>query len=256
MGRNLPARDFAEFAPATREKPWQASAREIQPTSTRHMPLWNLVVTPDTVPEFTIPSLCPEILKGCGRKEAGGGSGRRHTIPRSTHPSSLVRALTRCCPFTGEHDLSFMDDLQTYDLSDPTTKAAMSLPHLSKITTPYGFLTLGESPCVCRRESLFFEENGFHEFLRNEERAACLTTQGPMNPKNQAYSFSQVGKVKTLSARSSGDSVPLQLQDSCNNLEVVRPAHLSYGFLQKGWIKCLRKAPWSHFPKKLSPTNT
>lgn len=245
MGRNLPARDSAEFAPAKRENSCQSSARDIQPAATRHMPLWNMVVTPDTVPEFTIPSLCPEILKGCGRKKAGVGSGRRHTIPRSTHPSSLVRALTRCCPFTEEHDLSFMDDLQTYALSDPTTRAAMSLPHLSKITTPYGFLTLGESPCVCRRESLFFEENRFQEFLRNAKCAPCLTTHITMKPKNQAYSFSQVGKVITLSARSSGDSAPLQLQDSCDHSEGVRPAHLNYGFFQKGWLKCLRKAPWS-----------
>lgn len=45
------------------------------------------------------------------------------------------------------------------DLVDPTTRAAMSLPHLPKITTPYGFLTLGESPCVRRRESLFFKDD-------------------------------------------------------------------------------------------------
>lgn len=245
MGRNLPARDSAEFAPAKREKSCQSSARDIQPAATRHMPLWNMVVTPDTVPEFTIPSLCPEILKGCGRKKAGVGSGRRHTIPRSAHPSSLVRALTRCCPFTEEHDLSFMDDLQTYALSDPTTRAAMSLPHLSKMTTPYGFLTLGESPCVCRRESLFFEESVLQEFLRNTKRMPCLTTHGPVKSKNLSYnSFSQVGHVETRAS----DTAPLQLRDSCGRSELARPAHLSgpYGFLQRGWKTCLRKAaPWS-----------
>lgn len=233
MGRNLPVRDFAS---AKREKSFQANVREIRPAATRHLPLWNMVVTPDTVPEFTIPSLCPARLKGCGREKSGVGSGRRHTIPRSTHPSQLVRALTRCCPFSDEHELNLMDDLQTYALSDPTTRAAMSLPHLSKITTPYGFLTLGESPCVCRRESLFFEENGFQEFLRKAKRAPCLTT--PVKSKNQSYySF---GNVKAC-----GDPAPLQLQDSCDCSELVRPSHLNYGFLQKGWIKCLRKAPWS-----------
>jgi hypothetical protein len=45
------------------------------------------------------------------------------------------------------------------DLVDPTTRAALSLQHLPKITTPYGFLTLGESPFVRRRESLFFKDD-------------------------------------------------------------------------------------------------
>lgn len=239
MGRNLSARDFAS---AKREKPRQSSVRPIQPAATRHLPLWNMVVTPDTVPEFTIPSLCPARLEGCGREKAG----RRHTIPRSTHPSPLVRAITRYCPFSEEHDFSFTDDLQTHILSDPTTRAAMSLPHLSKMTTPYGFLTLGESPYVCRKESLFFEESVLQEFLRNAKHTPCLATHGPVKSKNQScYSFSQVGHVKT---RASGDTAPLQLRDSCGHSELARPAHLNepYGFLQKGWKKCLRKAaPWS-----------
>lgn len=235
MGRNLPAR---EFASVKREKPRQSSVWQIQPAATRHLRLWNMVVTPDTVPEFTIPSLCPARLEGCGREEAAVGSG-----PRSTSP--LVRAITRCCPFSEEHDLSFMDDLQTHILSDPTTRAAMSLPHLSKMTTPYGFLTLGESPCVCRRESLFFEESVLQEFLRNTKRMPCLTTHGPVKSKNLSYnSFSQVGHVETRAS----DTAPLQLRDSCGRSELARPAHLSgpYGFIQRGWKTCLRKAaPWS-----------
>lgn len=234
MGRNRPARDFA---PPKREKSWHSSSREIQPAATRQVPLRNMVVTPASVPEFTIPSLCPARLQGCGREKAGVGHGRRHTFPRSTHPSSLVRALARCCPFSEERDLVFVDDLQTYVLSDPTTSAAMSLPHLSKITTPYGFLTLAESPSVRRRESLFFEENGFEECLNSAEHA-----NGLVKSKNQSYySFSQVRKVKTA-----GDAAPLLLlHDSCDCSE-LRPAdHLSYGFLRKGWIKCLLKFPWS-----------
>ncbi|XP_039535835.1 C2 calcium-dependent domain-containing protein 4C-like [Pimephales promelas] len=192
MGRNRPARDFA---PPKREKSWQSSSREIQPAAARQVPLRNMVVTPASVPEFTIPSLCTGRLQGCGREKVGVGHGRRHTFPRSAHPSSFVRALARCCPFSEERDLVFVDDLQTYVLSDPTTSAAMSLPHLCKITTPYGFLTLAESPSV-----------------RN--------------------------------VRTAGDAAQL-LHDSCDCSE-LRPAHhLSYGFLRKGWIKCLPKFPWS-----------
>lgn len=235
MGRNRPPRDST---PSKGEKLWQSSTRENQPAATRQIPLWNMVVTPASVPEFTIPSLCPARLQGCAMEKAGVGHGRRHTIPRSTHPSSLVRALARCCPFSEEHDLVFTDDLQTYVLSDPTTRAAMSLPHLSKITTPYGFLTLAESPCVRRRESLFFEENGFQECFNNAEHAL-----GPVKSKNRSYySFSHVRNVKTKAA---GDA-PLQLHDSCDCSELVRPAHhLSCGFLRKRLLKCLPKLPWS-----------
>lgn len=238
MGRNQPARDFAP----KREKLWQSSAREIQPAATRQVPLRNMVVTPASVPEFTIPSLCPARFQGCGREKAGVGHGRRHTIPRSTRTSSLVRALARCCPFSEEHDLIIMDDLQTYVLSDPTTRAAMSLPHLSKITTPYGFLTLAESPCVRRRESLFFEENEFQECPNDAENA-----HGHRKTKNQRYySFSQVRDVETELARTAGDAAPLKLHDSCDCSKLERPAHhVSYGFLRKGWIKCLPKFPWS-----------
>jgi len=233
MGRNRPARDFA---PPKREKSWQSSSREIQPAAARQVPLRNMVVTPASVPEFTIPSLCPGRLQGCGREKVGVGHGRRHTFPRSAHPSSFVRALARCCPFSEERDLVFVDDLQTYVLSDPTTSAAMSLPHLCKITTPYGFLTLAESPSVRRRESLFFEENAFEDCLNNAEHE-----NGPVKSKNQShsyYSFSHVRNVKTA-----GDAAQLHDSRDCSEL---RPAHhLSCVFLRKGWIKCLPKFPWS-----------
>ncbi|XP_034401611.1 C2 calcium-dependent domain-containing protein 4A-like isoform X2 [Cyclopterus lumpus] len=42
--------------------------------------------------------------------------------------------------------------------SDPSTSAAMSLLHVGKVTTPYGFCAaLAASPCSRRRESLFHQ---------------------------------------------------------------------------------------------------
>lgn len=43
------------------------------------------------------------------------------------------------------------------DPLDPVTRAAMSLPHLAKTTTPYGFLMLAESPHVPNGEDVFFQ---------------------------------------------------------------------------------------------------
>lgn len=46
------------------------------------------------------------------------------------------------------------------DVCDPSTRAAMSLKHVEKVTTPYGFRTLAASPNVSRRESLFHRQRG------------------------------------------------------------------------------------------------
>lgn len=43
--------------------------------------------------------------------------------------------------------------------TDPGTRAALSLPHLLKITTLYGFLAPSESPSIRMKESLFFESD-------------------------------------------------------------------------------------------------
>lgn len=43
--------------------------------------------------------------------------------------------------------------------TDPATRAALSSPHLLKITILYGFLALGESPNIQMKESLFFESD-------------------------------------------------------------------------------------------------
>lgn len=238
MGRNLSARNFA---PAKREKKsWQSGARVIQPSAARLLPLRNMVVTPASVPEFTIPALCPARLQG-----GAHGQRRRHTIPRSTDSSSssIVRALTRCCPFSDEHELGFIDHHELQTLSDPTTRAAMSLPHLSKITTPYGFLTLGESPCVRRRESLFFEEkNGLQE-CSQAEHEPCLTTRDHVKSKSNSYcSFSHVRIVKTERER---DSEKQKYSGDYSNLTLARPAHINCGFLRKALRKCLPKVPWS-----------
>ncbi|XP_022529291.1 C2 calcium-dependent domain-containing protein 4C-like [Astyanax mexicanus] len=141
-------------AAAKREKSLQAppGLQDAQPVASRHVSLREMVLTPARVPPFTIPPLCA--VTRPGRCSAGGGS-RRNTLPASAH--SLRYNSRCCCPFSA---LS-LTDLEPHScaLSDPGTRAAMSLPHLAKITTPYGFITLGESPCVRRRESLFFQES-------------------------------------------------------------------------------------------------
>lgn len=206
----------SDVVPFKREMFLPSSVRDVQ--SSRHVPFRNMVLTPASVPEFTIPSLCPG-----SQQIRAVWNARRHTMPRSTHPSLLVRTLTRCCP------LSDKEDLENHALSDPTTRAAMSLPHLSKITTPYGFVTLGESPCVHRRESLFFED---------KEHATCLTSHRPLDSQNK--SFADVEKVVQTA---SGEDYFAHLQDSCNISESEKSTRFPKRSERKRWLKCLLKNP-------------
>lgn len=127
--------------------PTKTCSQDNQPLR-RHVTLRDMVITPDTVPPFTIPRLCA--LAG----------------PLASAPSSAaalpVRGLRlpgRPCAVNG---LQLTDKMHSIFTFDP----AMSLLHLAKVTTPYGFVTLADRPRVRRRESLFFD----HEVTRTPRR--------------------------------------------------------------------------------------
>lgn len=140
--------------------------------------IFNIVMTPDRIPKFFIPSL--DIEHNSSQQEPEEDSTensperrvsddmvqkRRTTRSKS---ESYIRKETMC---KGESldrrgtlcfadQVTFPEDLErAAHHCDPATRAAFSLPHLSKITTPYGFLTLGESPNTRRKESLFFQRD-------------------------------------------------------------------------------------------------
>lgn len=140
--------------------------------------IFNIVMTPDRIPKFFIPSLDVEHISFQGEPkediienspEIGVSDGvvKKHRTTRSKSESyirkdalckgeNLDRRGTLCLT----DRIIFPGDLEkAAHHSDPATRAALSLPHLSKITTPYGFLTLGESPNTRRKESLFFQHN-------------------------------------------------------------------------------------------------
>ncbi|CAL8299502.1 unnamed protein product [Lota lota] len=133
--------------------------------------LRTIVLTPEKIPRFLIPSPArstPLLLRSPRRASADrsrllscdstGSSpdvspGQRHRT-RSTSrffglpTSGLGARIQRRC--SGEADAAVAAD------TDISTRAAMSLPHVKKVTTPYGFrAVLASSPCCRRRESLF-----------------------------------------------------------------------------------------------------
>ncbi|XP_058593511.1 C2 calcium-dependent domain-containing protein 4B [Neofelis nebulosa] len=98
-------------------------------------PAFSNVLTPDRIPKFCIPPRLPASY-----------------APESPPP---VAALPRRC--AAEPDLwpRGADDSAGHTDWDPRSQAALSLPHLPRALTAYGFCALLESPHTRRKESLF-----------------------------------------------------------------------------------------------------
>lgn len=117
---------------------FKASSRDSQPLRRRHVTLCDMALTPDNVPPFTIPPLCALAAP----QGSASLPGRR-----------LIRRRSAL------YELPLTDELHSICTpSDP----AMSLLHVAKVTTPYGFVTLAERPQVRRKESLFFSDRVTH----------------------------------------------------------------------------------------------
>lgn len=133
--------------------------------------IFDIVVTPDRIPKFIIPSLdvdhvflhvdlmegIPEIKRELQRTQGNidlSPRAKRSNSESNVKKTNLPRgrSLQRKTLELTSEELEKVDDH-----SDPPTRAALSLPHLPKITTPYGFLMLGESPNIRRKESLYFD---------------------------------------------------------------------------------------------------
>lgn len=176
--------------PPPREKAWQ-----------RRRDVFSVVVTPDRIPKFCIPSLEVDHLAVHAEpaeksQEPSLGStvpGEVVQRPRATRSQSewcvrkrILGQGTWCRGESLESTgvLFSSEHLERAgDHSDPATRAALSLPHLPKITTPYGFLTLGESPNIRRKESLFFGYKSAElRFLLSQKKENACPSRHPTSP--------------------------------------------------------------------------
>lgn len=109
------------------------------------------VVTPDRIPQFTIPSLDIHDKQRRSGKEKGQPEGlaRRSISDPAVEDEHGVPGSSSSCSNAGLAATA-------QAIPDPTARAALSLPHLPMVTTPYGFVTLGQSPQVTSEEAMFF----------------------------------------------------------------------------------------------------
>ncbi|XP_070986316.1 C2 calcium-dependent domain-containing protein 4C-like [Oncorhynchus clarkii lewisi] len=124
------------------------------------------IITPNTIPEFCIPpKISPQqelktvdwskispVGKVSFSPEKGSSPEREVAVREpviNTHPTLIQVESVDETPY----DQGFSDEESTN--ADPQSQAALSLPHLAKAQTCYGFCTLLESPHTRRKESLF-----------------------------------------------------------------------------------------------------
>lgn len=125
---------------------------------------WENVLTPDRIPEFCIP-------------------------PRLA-PCTALAALRVSWIQARE-----IDDGAGHTDWDPRSQAALSLPHLPRARTAYGFCALLESPHTRRKESLFLGGPGAARLL-TPGAAPASTPALPAGPRPtpDAHPFSHVRK--------------------------------------------------------------
>ncbi|KAI7791331.1 hypothetical protein IRJ41_018721 [Triplophysa rosa] len=145
----------------------------------------SIVVTPDSIPQFTIPKLAlddgyrsrsNEKERQSEEEEDWGSTDdvlKSNPQPMSSSLSSSVSSTSSSgfglspCPgrkfLGGVSDHASLKRMPTQSdasfsypehCSDPGSRAALSLPHLPKVTTPYGFITLSKSPQMASEETL------------------------------------------------------------------------------------------------------
>ncbi|KAK5601578.1 hypothetical protein CRENBAI_023761 [Crenichthys baileyi] len=178
------------------------------------------ILTPDSIPQFTIPSLSVQtslrsLDKETEDNEAGSegelscGANISSSSSSSSSCSSLLlsgRKAERCLsdPLAKRRSLLQQDipfpnsSKNTLHFLDPTSKAALSLPHLTKVTTPYGFVTLSQSPHMVSEEALLCQ-TGLHRLNSNNKASFSACASGSNTEVIKGNCFHLSGAKKKLS---------------------------------------------------------
>ncbi|XP_013912511.1 PREDICTED: C2 calcium-dependent domain-containing protein 4C-like [Thamnophis sirtalis] len=117
------------------------------------------ILTPDRIPEFCIP---PRLSSPPPPKSPGPAFQPRRSL---TEPGLQEAASPGLGPFPPHLiQVESVEELQESEQggtnSDPQSQAALSLPHVPRTQTSYGFCVLLESPHTRRKESIFHSEEG------------------------------------------------------------------------------------------------
>ncbi|XP_026167553.1 C2 calcium-dependent domain-containing protein 4A [Mastacembelus armatus] len=172
------------------------------------------VITPDNIPEFCIPPTIPSlhdvkntelnraacVIKASPCDRASSDIEVPHYEPLSPHIIQVESVDESPCDGCSDEETTN---------ADPQSQAALSLPHLAKAQTCYGFCTLLESPHTRRKESLFHSDPGSSPLLLSRNRSSTWSTVSPStSPSSSPSSFS----LNTLTSRLSPKGYTLNWQ--------------------------------------------
>lgn len=149
------------------------------------------IITPDTIPEFCIPPKISSPMEGknieLGRQTpcirvspCEKGSPKREIVSRELTNNHIIQVES---VDDGPYDNGCSDEETTN--ADPQSQAALSLPHLAKAQTCYGFCTLLESPHTRRKESLFHNDpnsSGIPLVLPRSRSSTCSKSSLSASP--------------------------------------------------------------------------
>ncbi|XP_071388311.1 C2 calcium-dependent domain-containing protein 4A [Centroberyx affinis] len=166
------------------------------------------VITPDNIPEFCIPPTIPSLpeVKSTEHSRAAPiirvSPCERESPEREVpwHESLTPHIIQVESVDESPHDNGCSDEQTTN--ADPQSQAALSLPHMAKAQTCYGFCTLLESPHTRRKESLFHSDPGSLALLLPRSRSSTCSRVSPStSPSSSPSSFSLNALTSRLSPR-------------------------------------------------------
>ncbi|KAM3924316.1 C2 calcium-dependent domain-containing protein 4C-like [Leptodactylus fuscus] len=136
-----------------------------------YLPTFTNVLTPDNIPEFCIPP------RHQSQKEMSLNPQYQSIPDLRTSVFEAVKPM-----LFDSHTIQVDSVEDTFEEentnADPQSQAALSLPHLPKTQTCYGFCTLLESPNTRRKESLFHNDPSNPSILLPRSRCSTISCRG------------------------------------------------------------------------------
>lgn len=199
--------------------------------------LRSLVLTPERIPDFFIPSRSPLLFLSPRPQRTS----QDRTRLLSDHDDDSPRCSPPVAPPIPATSRRFLLRLPSPRIRRPhraaepaeadtdlTTRAAMSLPHVGKLTTPYGFrAVLAASPCTRRRESLFHQNKPVKVTVTDsdlQEDQNLQDDQDPVDPP-PGPGPSRSLAVCLQPARGLGQQVMKELKRPIAALKALSPAN-------------------------------
>lgn len=161
--------------------------------------LRSLVLTPERIPSFLIPSRSPRLQRCRSDRTRLLSDLDEDTVDPASPRGFLLRVPSpRLRPPRRAAAAAPAAAADT----DLTTRAAMSLHHVDKVTTPYGFrAVLAASPCTRRRESLFHKSKPASRHPPQEPAGPGDPDAGPGDPDaSPACGRAPMGRLKPVKA--------------------------------------------------------